>query len=195
LSESTVPSGESSSSSSTGGSTAVALSQYRSPLGCSATSSDTASPRTSLIPAVSAAPTVPECSTARPTFAPWLIPDSTTSGAGSNHPLSAATTMCPGWASTAHVSMPSSPGSSRRVTTVRPSRRVAVSAALAPLDCSAGAATITSRPADTAAAAKACRPGESMPSSLVTRARGTRLVLPAGGFWAATSEVPAPAAA
>src|SRR5947209_18073882 len=50
--------------------------------------------------------------------------------------------------------------------------------ALAPLDCRAGAATTTSRPARTAAAASTARPGESMPSSLVTKVvhRGTNSV-------------------
>jgi hypothetical protein len=43
-------------------------------------SKDTAIPRRPFTPAVSAAPTVPECRMARPTLAPRLIPDSTTSG-------------------------------------------------------------------------------------------------------------------
>jgi hypothetical protein len=43
---------------------------------------------------------------------------------------------------------------------------VAVIAALAPLACSAGAATTTSNPASTTARVRASSPGEVMPSSL-----------------------------
>ena len=61
--------------------------------------SDTASP---LIPswlAVRTAPTVPECKMERPTFTPWLMPDSTRSGFGPTAPSAPAITERAGDAS------------------------------------------------------------------------------------------------
>ena len=49
--------------------------------------------------AVSAAPTVPECSTERPTFTPWLMPESTRSGLGPTAPSAPAMTERAGEAS------------------------------------------------------------------------------------------------
>ena len=173
LSESTVSGGAASSPASTAGRTATAESQCRCSEGGQAVSKETASPRQPCRAAVRAAPTVPECSTAWPTLAPTLIPDRTTSGAGSSHPRPATCTMYAGWPSTAQASTPGSPGSSRACTSVRPSSCTESTDVPTPLESRCGAATTTSRPASRAAAASAHRPGESMPSSLVIRARGT----------------------
>ena len=67
--------------------------------GPSPTRSETAS---ALIPswlAVSAAPTVPEWSTERPTLTPWLMPESTRSGLGPTAPSAPAMTESAGEAS------------------------------------------------------------------------------------------------
>ena len=49
--------------------------------------------------AVSAAPTVPEWSTERPTLTPWLMPESTRSGLGPTAPRAPAMTERAGEAS------------------------------------------------------------------------------------------------
>ena len=49
--------------------------------------------------AVSAAPTVPECSTERPTFTPWLMPETTRSGFGPTAPSAPVMTESAGEAS------------------------------------------------------------------------------------------------
>ncbi len=49
--------------------------------------------------AVSAAPTVPECRIERPTFTPWLMPESTRSGLGPTAPSAPAMTERAGEAS------------------------------------------------------------------------------------------------
>ena len=67
--------------------------------GPSPTRSETAN---ALIPswlAVSAAPTVPEWSTERPTLTPWLMPESTRSGLGPTAPRAPAMTERAGEAS------------------------------------------------------------------------------------------------
>src|SRR5436305_1128936 len=120
LSVSTVPCGAPVSNSRTSGSRCPTVAQCGAQAGCQPTSSDTASPCKPFNPAVSAAPTVPECRIARPTFAPWLTPARTSSGAGSNQPRTAARTMYAGWASTAYACTPGSPASCRR----RPTRRI-----------------------------------------------------------------------
>ena len=53
---------------------------------------ETARQRSPKCAPVSAAPTVPECMAERPTFMPWLIPDSTMSGRGPNPPTQARIT-------------------------------------------------------------------------------------------------------
>ena len=57
---------------------------------------DTASVLMPSWPAVSAAPTVPEWSTERPTLTPWLIPDTTRSGRGPMAPSAPAMTESAG---------------------------------------------------------------------------------------------------
>src|SRR3954454_12073439 len=118
--------------------------------------------------AVRAAPTVPECRTARPAFAPGLMPDSTRSGGGPKAPSTAMTTMNAGAPATAY---PIGLFSMR----TRPLVVTAWREALIPLYSVSGAATATSWPAERAAAARTARPGDEMPSSLVTRIRIRRL--------------------
>ncbi len=60
----------------------------------------TARPERPKLAAVRAAPTVPECSTARPVLAPALMPETTRSGAGPNAPRQAAMTIRAGEAAT-----------------------------------------------------------------------------------------------
>ena len=59
--------------------------------------------------AVNAAPTVPECRTERPTFTPWLMPESTRSGLGPTAPSAPAMTDRAGEASSPKASTPSAP--------------------------------------------------------------------------------------
>ncbi len=60
--------------------------------GSTPTRSETASARMPSWLAVSAAPTVPEWRIDRPTFTPWLMPETTTSGLGPTAPRAPAIT-------------------------------------------------------------------------------------------------------
>ena len=82
-------------------------------------------------------------------------------------------------ASSSALSVPSSGSSDTSISPRRrsPSRISSTRACTAPPRAEAG----TSRPASRAAAARACRPGESMPSGGHHRARGTRRALPSFG--------------
>jgi hypothetical protein len=128
------------------------------------------------IDAVSAAPTVPEWITDRPTFAPMLMPDNTMSGACSSQPSNAECTMNAGCPSTDQAGA-STPGSAASCTRTRRSSTTANTDAPTPVESTCGAATITSNPAASAPRASATSPGESMPSSLVISAR-TSITLP-----------------
>ncbi len=64
--------------------------------------------------AVSAAPTVPECSTERPTLTPRLMPESTRSGLGPTAPSAPAITASAGEASSPYASTPSAPSTKAR---------------------------------------------------------------------------------
>ena len=83
-------------------------------IGSSPTRSETAS---ALIPswlAVSAAPTVPECSTERPTLTPSLMPENTRSGLGPTAPSAPAITESAGEASSPYASTLSAPSTKAR---------------------------------------------------------------------------------
>ena len=139
--------------------------------GSSPTSSENAIARHPFSEPVSAAPTVPECSTARPVLAPRLIPESTSSGGLPKAPRAAMVTMKPGDAATAYARTSGRPRRLRSSTTTRPCRSVAIMEAALPLASMSGAATVTSRPCWWATSASTRMPSESMPSSLVTSVR------------------------
>nr|BFE75618.1 hypothetical protein GCM10020092_089190 [Actinoplanes digitatis] len=140
------------------------------------TSRETASPCRPAWDAVSVAPTVPECTTDAPAFAPRLTPAITIVGGGPKAPRRASSTMKAGDAATPYAGTFLTPVSSRRCTTILPFCSTAVMAAPLPLASVSGAATTMSRPWRAAARARCRSPGESMPSSLVIRIRG---VMPA----------------
>src|SRR5271156_4549966 len=71
--------------------------------------SDTANAFRPIWAAVSAAPTVPECRTDRPTFTPRLIPETTRSGVGPNAPNLPTIVESAGDASSPNAGTPSAP--------------------------------------------------------------------------------------
>jgi hypothetical protein len=104
----------------------------------------TATPDMPMLAAVSAAPTVPECRTARPVLLPGLIPDATTSGGGPNPSSRATSTASAGGPSSPYAGTPGSPSSSSRWNVTPPVRWTGPMAALAPLLSLSGAATTRS---------------------------------------------------
>ena len=77
-----------------------------------------ASPEMPKLAAVSAAPTVPECSTERPVFVPGFTPLTTTWGSGPKAPRRAAMTASAGGPSTLNAGVASMPGSSTGATSM-----------------------------------------------------------------------------